>query len=109
MAEVLEIKDSAELEKQIADGGVTAVDFWASWCGPCTALAPVVGRLAEAYGGKVLFCKVNVDGQRALAEKYGIRSIPCVILFNHGAEAERLVGLKTETVYKTALERLLAP
>ncbi len=68
------------------------VDFWASWCGPCKMIAPVVNELADELLGKVVVCKVNVDENEALCFKYGISSIPTLIVFKNGEIAERNVG-----------------
>lgn len=69
------------------------VDFWADWCGPCKMLAPVIEELAAQYEGKVAVGKVNVDEVPDLAVRYGVMSIPTVILFVKGNEVDRLVGL----------------
>jgi thioredoxin 1 len=81
------------------------VDFWAEWCGPCRRLAPTFERLAEKFGNDVQFAKVNVDELPELANQWGVRSIPTLVLLKSGNEIERLVGLKSyEEVAKT-LER----
>ena len=69
------------------------VDFWADWCGPCRALAPTVVELAKEYSGKVLVGKLDVDENPATAERFQVFSIPTMIIFKDGTEAERLVGL----------------
>lgn len=69
------------------------VDFWAGWCGPCKMLAPVIEELAAQYEGKVVVGKVDVDDQQELAIRYGIMSIPTVVLFQKGNEVDRKVGL----------------
>lgn len=69
------------------------VDFWADWCGPCKMLGPVIEELAVDYDGKVAVCKVNVDQEQGLAMRYGVMSIPTVILIRKGNEVDRLVGL----------------
>jgi len=68
------------------------VDFYADWCGPCKMMAPNIERLAQAYKGKIKVGKINVDENTGIAVKYGIMSIPTVILFKNGEEAARHVG-----------------
>lgn len=70
------------------------VDFWASWCGPCKMLGPVVAEIAEEYEGKVKVGKVNVDEEPELAEKFGVQSIPLVLLFKNGEVTAQSVGFK---------------
>ena len=79
------------------------VDFWAPWCGPCRMLAPAVAQLAEEYEGKAKVCKVNVDEESELARRFGIVSIPTVLVFKNGQLAETVVGLRP----KAELEALL--
>jgi thioredoxin 1 len=69
------------------------VDFWAQWCGPCRALAPIVEAIARKYGDAARVLKLNVDDSPAVARKYGIQGIPTLILFQDGAEKERIVGV----------------
>ncbi|MBI4404381.1 MAG: thioredoxin [Deltaproteobacteria bacterium] len=79
------------------------VDFWAEWCMPCRALAPVLDELAGEYSGKVLFAKVNVDECREVPAKYGIRGIPTLILFNTGKKINELVGNQPKEKIRTML------
>jgi len=72
------------------------LDFWANWCGPCKMLGPTFERLAERYGEQVTFAKVNVDDLPEIANKFGIRSIPTLILLKDGNVVERLVGVRPE-------------
>ena len=69
------------------------VDFWASWCAPCRAMAPVFEQVAGTLAGEARFVKVNVDEQQALASRHGIRAIPTLILFRGGAEVKRTSGV----------------
>lgn len=73
------------------------VDFWAAWCGPCKMIAPVVDEIANDFDGKVIVGKVNVDENNATAAKYGVMSIPTLLLFKNGQEVERIVGYKTKS------------
>lgn len=77
------------------------VDFWAEWCGPCHAVAPVLDKIAEERSGEIKLVKVNIDEERELAEKYGIASIPTMILFKNGEPAAAVVGAQP----KGAIER----
>ena len=83
----------ANFEDTIKKNKVAFIDFWASWCGPCRALAPTIEELAKEYAGKVLVGKLDVDENPTTAEKFQVFSIPTMILFKDGKEAERLVGL----------------
>lgn len=85
--------------------GPVLVDFWATWCMPCRMLAPVIDDVASAYAGKLAVGKINVDEEPALAEQFGIMSIPTLILFKNGEAKEKLVGLHP----KEAIERMLEP
>jgi len=87
--------------------GVTLVDFWASWCGPCKMLAPVIETLAEQYDGKVRICKVNIDEEKTLASRLGIMSIPTVQIFQDGELKEEIVGFRPMDAYTSCLDALL--
>src|SRR5919108_3875015 len=73
-------------------------DFWAPWCGPCHVMAPVIDQLAAEFAGQAMVGKVNVDEQPALAQQYGICSIPALLVFNHGQVVDQAVGVTSQHV-----------
>ncbi len=83
------------------------VEFWAPWCAPCRAIAPVVEELAGEYGGQVGFVKVNVDENTMAATEYGIRSIPTLLLFKDGKPMTQIVGVRSKAELKKHLEAAL--
>ncbi|MFN8652256.1 MAG: thioredoxin [Gemmatimonadales bacterium] len=92
MAEHLQVTDAtfgAEVEQA---KGVVVVDFWATWCGPCRAVAPVIEKLAEDYAGKVKVLKLDTDANQMTAMKFNIRSIPTILLFKDGKVADGVIG-----------------
>ncbi len=80
------------------------VDFWAEWCGPCRMIAPMVEQMANDYEGKAVIVKVDVDSNPELSVKYGIRSIPSLMIFKGGDLVEKFVGVQPEKVLKGKLE-----
>lgn len=85
------------------------VDFWASWCGPCRALGPVIERLAERYEGQVTFAKLDVDENAATAARFRVQSIPAVLFFQNGRVVDRSVGFLPEAVLRIKVDQLLKP
>lgn len=86
--------------------GVVLVDFWAEWCGPCKMSAPVLEQMSEEYAGKVVIAKVDVDAQPDLAARFGVMSIPTVILFENGTEKGRQVGFAGRQGYLNLLSKV---
>jgi thioredoxin 1 len=86
---------------------IVLVDFWASWCGPCRMVSPIIDQIAEEYDGKITVGKVNVDDEGALAAEYAVVSIPTVILFKDGKQAEKLVGAHSFDDYADMIDKVL--
>ncbi len=84
------------------------VDFWAEWCGPCKAIAPVLDELAQEYDGKVLIGKVDIDQHQQLAAEYGISAIPTLLLFKGGEVVDQIRGLRSKRDLKASLDRVAA-
>lgn len=87
--------------------GVTVVDFWAPWCGPCRMVAPVIEELAGQYEGKVKICKVNTDENQDIAVKFGIRSIPTIMFFKNGEQVDTIIGAAAKQAFEQKINALL--
>lgn len=94
-------------EATLQENQVAVVDFWATWCGPCRVIAPIIDSLAHDYEGKVLVGKLDVDSNPEMAMKYGVRSIPTILFIKNGAVEDRQVGLTTKDNLQKKIENLL--
>src|SRR3989475_12928112 len=95
-------------EALVANQSLMMVDFWAAWCGPCRAIAPMLEELAQASKGGVTLAKVNVDEQPALAARYGIRSIPTILFVKDGKVADQVIGAVPKAQVQAKLAGLAA-
>ena len=92
---------------EIKNKNVVFVDFWAGWCGPCMALAPLFEKVSATYHDKAEFMKCNVDEEQELAVNHGIMSIPCILVFKKGKLQDKLVGLSNENILTNFIEKNL--
>ncbi|MDY6973639.1 MAG: thioredoxin [Thermodesulfobacteriota bacterium] len=107
MADLLQVTDE-NFDEEIINSDIPAmVDFWAEWCGPCRMVGPVVEELAQDYNGKIKIAKMNVDESRQTPARFGIRSIPTLILFKGGEVANTIVGSHPKDFIDEALKKLL--
>lgn len=106
MGKYIEIADKAQFDNLVAQG-VTFVDFWAPWCGPCRMLAPIIDELAVEYEGKAKICKVNTDDVQDLAVEFGVRSIPTMLFFKDGQVKETLIGAQSKVAISDKINSLL--
>jgi thioredoxin len=101
---IVSVNDPASFQREVLDAtGPVVVDFWATWCGPCKAVAPELEALAREYAGRVKIVKVDVDANPRVAQTYGIRSIPTVALFERGAVSRTSVGAKPRRTLEAEL------
>lgn|SRR5690554_1098628 len=108
MAQIIELNDSSFQTEVLESETPVLVDFWAVWCGPCRMIAPVFEELAEEYAGKVKFAKVNVDEVTEVVGRYGIMSIPTIMLFEGGNPVETLVGVQPKERYVELLDEAIS-
>jgi thioredoxin 1 len=104
----LNVTDQNFQTEVLENKGVTIVDFWAPWCGPCRAVGPVIEELAGEYAGKVKIVKLNVDENSQTAGQYSVMSIPSVLFFKDGQPLKTMVGAQNKENYKQEIEQLLA-
>ncbi len=103
MSDTLAHYNDASFKAAIAGNTPVLVDFWAPWCGPCKAIAPILEELARELSGKVVIGKINVDDEGDLAGTYGVRAIPTMLLFKGGQVVETIVGMQSRDALKAKL------
>lgn len=97
MSKPADVNDADFESEVVKSTGAVLVDFWAPWCGPCKAIAPILEELATDFSGKLKVVKINVDDNKEAAMKYNVRSIPKLILFKDGQVVDQMVGARTKT------------
>ncbi|MBQ7796826.1 MAG: thioredoxin [Lachnospiraceae bacterium] len=104
----MEMFTSANFESEVLGAsGPVLVDFFATWCGPCKIMAPVLEKLSEEFAGRVVIGKLDVEESGDIAMKYGIMNVPTVLIFKNGVVTEKLIGLHNQNELRKAIESVL--
>lgn len=101
------IELTSENFEATVNSGVSLVDFWAPWCGPCRMIAPVIDDLAVEFEGKANICKVNTDEEQDLAVKFGVRSIPTILFMKDGQVVDQMIGAASKQAFADKLNSLI--
>ncbi len=107
MTNVLEITDETFETEVLKEEKLTLVDFWATWCGPCRKLSPVIDELANEFTDKVKFVKIKADENLQTAQKYSISGVPCLLIFKNGEPVERIVNIVPKSIIINNLNKHL--
>ncbi len=108
MADVIEVTDQTFEAEVLQSDKPTIIDFWAEWCAPCRAIAPIIQELAEQYGDQVKIVKMDIDSNPSTPGKYGVRAIPTVLAFKDGQVAQQLQGARPKADFEEMVKNLLS-
>jgi thioredoxin 1 len=109
MSEKITVLTDENFEQEVVQSDeMVVIDFWAPWCGPCKAIAPIMEAFSEEYAGKVKFAKLNVDENNDSAVKFGIRSIPTIMIFREGKVMDQIVGAVPRDSIKKLIDKHLS-
>lgn len=107
MSNLVEITENNFEQEVISSDVPVLIDFWAVWCGPCKMVAPIVEELATEYAGKLKVGKCDVDSNQSIAVKYGIRSIPTLLVFKNGEVVQQMIGASPKQVIQSKVDEIL--
>lgn len=107
MSKVIEINDEMFKKEVLESEQLTLVDFWATWCGPCRKLSPIIDELAIEFENRVKFVKIKADENIETAQKYSISGVPCLLIFKNGEPVERIVNLVPKSIIINNLNKHL--
>ena len=109
MADTKAVKQltDADFESTLNEGKPVFIDFWAPWCGPCRIVGPIVEELAPSYEGKAVIAKMNVDDNPMVAQRFGVTSIPTMMMFKNGKLVDRMVGAAPKNTLQSFIDRNL--
>ncbi len=108
MSKLIEVTDG-EFEQEVLDAELPVlVDFWATWCAPCKIVGPIVEELADEYEGRVKFAKLDTEENFDTTDRYGIRSLPTLLVFKGGEQVDQVFGARTKAELKRTLEKVIA-
>jgi len=105
MAEYIELNETNY--EETVKAGVSLVDFWAPWCGPCRMISPIIDQLANEYEGKANICKVNTEEQQELTMKNQVRSVPTILFYKDGEVVDQLIGTTTKAALEEKINKYL--